>query len=315
MSPEPCFYVDGAFVEGEAFVPITDRSFLYGDGCFEGISVRSGRILYLEEHLRRLAASARLLRISMPVGAEELRELVVEVARRNAMGRSESAYLRVLLSRGSGYLGLRHTSRLERPHLYVIPQHESMARAEAPSVTTAAFTRVATWPANSLDPRIKANNYLAHILALLEAQDKGAEAAIHCDRDGFVTEGHAMNVFCVRGGRVSTPPEASALAGITRAHVLHVARAARYPVDERSLTSYDLLTAEEVFLTGSLDGVVAVRTVEGEALSAPVPGPVTSHLYRDYLRRALDGGVPVPGDSREVPAAAPSDEQRRADDL
>jgi branched-chain amino acid aminotransferase len=299
------YYVDGSFVETDsATVSITDRSFLYGDGCFEGVGIRAGRILHLAEHVARLCASARVLRIPLPVPAESLSGLLHETARRNNMHDVELGYLRPLLSRGSGYLGLRHTSRLERSHLYVIPQIEAAPAPNGviPRVSTAAFSRLTTPRPSALDPRIKANNYLPHILALLEAQDKGADAAIHCDGDGFVTEAHAMNLFCVHDGRLSTPPETSVLAGITRSHILRIARAFGYAVDERPMTTYDLLTADEAFLTSSLDAIAALAMIEKVPLPPPVPGPVTSRLHREYLRAAIEAGTQIepPGNSGPV---------------
>src|SRR5258708_25978505 len=89
------FYLNGRFVEEEdAKVPVTDRSFLYGDGCFEGIGVCAGRVLHLDEHVARLFDSARMLRIAMPVRPDELRALVLACAALNGMAAARSGYLR-----------------------------------------------------------------------------------------------------------------------------------------------------------------------------------------------------------------------------
>jgi branched-chain amino acid aminotransferase len=298
-------YVDGRFVEdAHAAVPLTDRSFLYGDGCFEGVGIREGKILHLDDHVARLAASARVLRIDMPVPAEELRELLLAVAGLNGMRNVRLGYLRPLLSRGSGYLGLRNTRRLGQAHLYIIPQLEPVGADELDTVRTftAATTGIAAPPPSSLDPRVKSNNYLPHILALLEAYDRGADVAIHCDGAGFVTEAHAMNIFCVRGGRILCPPEAMALAGITRAHVMAAALNCGYDVAEALLTRYDLLTAEEVFLTSSLDAIAALSEIDGVPLPGPLPGPVTHSIRSAYVSRAVEQGAPVPSrqQSREI---------------
>lgn len=290
-------YVDGAFVEdADASVPLTDRSFLYGDGCFEGIGIREGKVLHLREHIARLGRSARMLRIELPVSTDELCEVVLETASRNGMHEVALGYLRPLLSRGSGFLGLRHTSRLERAHLYVIAQLEPQPgpASDAPKVSSAALSRISPIPPSSLDPRIKANNYLPHILALLEAQAKDADVAIHCDSAGFVSEAHAMNIFCVRDGRIVCPPEAVALAGITRSQVIAVAEAHGYQVTEQPLTAYDLVTSDEVFMTSSLDGVAALSSIDGVMLPGAIPGPVTQELHREYLAIAVQEGAPVP---------------------
>lgn len=252
-----------------------------------------GKILHLDDHLERLERSAQALRIALPMPLGALREAALETAALNGMAEAPVSYLRILLSRGSGYLGLRNTSRLGKAHIYVIPQVHSTREPTTIEVYRAASTSVLTPPASTLDPRIKSNNYLWHILALLDAQDRGADLAVHCNAEGYVTECHAMNIFCVRNGRVSTPPEAMALAGITRAHILGVARSAGFDVYEELLTPYDLRTADEVFVTGSLDLVGSVRSIDGTEVPAPVPGAVTITLREAYLAEALEGGTTV----------------------
>src|ERR1700757_3566805 len=104
------FYVNGQFVEdADAKVSVTDHSFLYGDGCFEGIGVCSGRVLHLDDHVARMFKSARMLRITVPVSEAELRNLILETAARNGMAQSKMGYLRPLLSRGAGPLGVKYS--------------------------------------------------------------------------------------------------------------------------------------------------------------------------------------------------------------
>ncbi len=109
------------------------------------------------------------------------------------------------------------------------------------------------------------------MLAFLDAQDRGADAAILRDQRGFVCEAHGMNVMAVVGERIASPPEGVALAGITRANVLRAAGELGIAWAEASLTPYDLMCADEVFLTSSLEGVSAVSAIDGQALPGPVP--------------------------------------------
>jgi len=291
------FYVAGRFVEdAEAVVPVTDHSFLYGDGCFEGIGVVEGRVIHLRDHVDRLFRSARMLRIQMPVTAEELGDLILETAARNDMRRLESAYLRPLVSRGAGPLGLKYSNRLGPATLVIIPQVGSRRislRGEMEVMTAVMSSYVRPGPA-ALDPRIKTNNYLTYILAFLEAQDRGADIAIVRDPQGFIAEGHAMNVLVVREGRVLTPMESSALGGITRRHVLDVARSLGYECVETNLTAYDLHCAEEAFITSSLEGVAALASIDGQPLPAPVPGPITTAVREAYVEHAISTASEIP---------------------
>lgn len=291
------FYLNGEFVEdADARVSVTDHSFLYGDGCFEGIGVYEGRVLHLDEHVDRLFKSARMLRMTVPVSREELADLILETAARNGMGESPMGYLRPLLSRGSGPLGLKWSNRLGAPTLVIIPQlgDRRIGYGGDIDVLTAAVTSQVRAPASSLDPRIKTNNYLSSILAFFDAQDRGADIAILRDERGFLSEGHAMNLFCVRDGRVLSPMESAALGGITRRNILATARDLGYECVETDLTTYDLVCADEAFVTSSLEGAAAIGAVDGVPFDGPVPGPVTSHIRGEYVKRACASGAAVP---------------------
>lgn len=291
------FYVNGEFVEdADATVSVTDRSFLYGDGCFEGIGICDGRVLHLDEHVARMYRSARMLRIEMPVGPAELRELILETAARNGLAGGGMGYVRPLVSRGSGPLGLKFTGDLGRATLVIIPQVRDRVIAyqgDIPVLTAAVVSAVRASSA-SLEPRIKSNNYLPSIFAFFEARDRGADIGIMRDPQGFLAEGYAMNLFCLRDGRLLTPMESAALGGITRANVIAQARALGIECVETNITAYDLRCADEAFVTASLEGVAALSAVDGQPLPAPVPGPVTTKVREAYVRFALETGVEIP---------------------
>jgi branched-chain amino acid aminotransferase len=290
-------YLNGAFVtEENAVVSVTDHSFLYGDGCFEGIGVFSGRIIHLGEHVDRFYRSARMLRIPVPVEPAQLADLIVETARRNGMGGSAgTGYLRPILSRGAGPLGVSWSNRIEKPTLAIVPQkgQRTIEYGEEIPILRTVISPVTKPDPASIEPRIKTNNYLNSILAFLDAADRGADAAILRDQRGFICEAHGMNIMAVVRNRIATPPEGVALAGITRENVLRAAAELGIECAEASLTPYDLICADEVLLTSSLEGVSAVSSIDGRALPDPVPGVITRRLRDAYIKRALSDGVPV----------------------
>jgi branched-chain amino acid aminotransferase len=291
------FYVNSRFVEDEdAKISVTDHSFLYGDGCFEGIGICEGRVLHLDEHVTRLFKSARLLRMEVPVSWSDLRALTLETAARNGMDKSPMGYLRPLLSRGAGPLGLKYSNKLGPATLVIIPQlgDRRIAYTGEIEILSAVFSTYQRPGPTSLDARIKANNYLTYIMAFLEAQDRGADIAILRDHEGYIAEGHAMNLFCVHDGRLYVPHESLALAGITRRNVIATARAIGCQCIETNLTRYDLVAADEVFVTSSLEAIAAIGSIDGAPLPAPVPGPVTTAIRTAYVKAALDTGTPVP---------------------
>jgi branched-chain amino acid aminotransferase len=270
-------WIDGKIVDGaEARVPVTDHGLLYGDGLFEGIRIYGGRVFRLELHLARLAAGARALGLALPGGVEGLREVVLETAR--AFGEAE-AYVRLIVTRGEGPLGVDPTT-CPLPRLICIVDsirlYPAETRARGLDLVTVSVRRP---PADVLDPRVKSLNYLNSALAKLEARRRGADEALILNLAGQVAEASVANVFVVRGGALATPPASDgALEGITRRSVLELAAGLGLPAAERTLGRMDLFSAEEVFLTGTGARIVAVRSLDGEALGAPPPGPVTRRL-------------------------------------
>jgi branched-chain amino acid aminotransferase len=141
----------------------------------------------------------------------------------------------------------------------------------------------------ALDPAIKSSNLLNNILAVREAQSRGAEEPVLLNQDGFVAEGASTNVFLVRGGAVATPPlSAGILAGITREVVLELLPTLAIPFREEPLRLPDLLGADEVFVTSTTREVVPVARVDETAIGEGRPGPLTRRVmeaFRAYAPR------------------------------
>jgi branched-chain amino acid aminotransferase len=272
-----CVYLNGKFVPAaEATVSVFDRSFVYGDGIFEGIEVENGGIFKLDAHVDRLYRSAVFLRIAIPMSKDEMREAIIEVVRRSDL---RNGYVRPLVSRGAGPLGLERVAELGPPTVVVMPQHRPPKEARSYRAVILATRRN---PAQCLDPRVKSNNYLNNILGKFEQVDAGADAGIFLDVDGFVSECCGENLFSVREGRIATPPATRTLDGITRQTVIALAGEAGIPVAECEMTRYDLYTADELFLTATLSGIGYIVEVDGRRIGSGEPGPVSRQLYALY---------------------------------
>src|SRR6185369_3710374 len=174
---------------------------------------------------------------------------VAEAVRAN---RQENGYIRLVVTRGEGPLGLDPTT-CAHPSVIIIVAPLAVYPAEhygsGIRVVTAATRQVA---AASVDPRIKSLNYLKNVLARMEAHQAGAAEALMLNPEGFVAECTADNVFAVSGRRIMTPPATDgALDGITAAAIRELALADGLEWDERRLARYDLFVADECFLTGT----------------------------------------------------------------
>lgn len=273
----------------QASVPVTDHGLLYGDGIFEGIRIYHGRAFRLRQHLDRLCLSARALALKIPYDNDELTLAINELLA--AFG-SETGYLRLTVTRGSGALGL-NPAGCGRPNVMIIADQLQLIsdeqRQQGARLIIAANRRL---PPDGLDPRIKSLNYLNPILAKLEANCAGVDEALLLNSQGRIAEGTAENVFLVRNGIIATPPcSEGALQGITRQLVLESAVAAGIAVQETPLAAYDAYTADECFLTGTGAELIPVREIDGRAMTF-CPGPVFQALQRYFFERiAEESGV------------------------
>jgi branched-chain amino acid aminotransferase len=283
-------WLDGAVVSGdEARVPVLDHGFLYGDGVFEGIRSYGGRVFRLEDHLRRLATGARALALEIPGGIEAVRRIVLETAR--AQGEPD-AYLRLIVSRGEGELGVDPTT-CSTPRIVCIAAgvrlYAPEKLAEGLALVTSSWRRPGP---DVIDPCVKSLNYLNNALAKLEARSRGGDDALLLNGRGTIAEASVANVFAVRDGELLTPPPTDgALPGITRATVLELAPELGLRAAERSLGRTDLLGADEVFLTGTGARIVPVASLDGRRIGAG-PGPATKRIAEAFDARTRTGGTP-----------------------
>ncbi len=287
-------FMDGAYVDrSEAHVSVFDHGLLYGDGVFEGIRAYSGNVFKLNEHIDRLYDSAKSILLNIPHSKEELAEIVLETLRKNGY---DSAYIRLVVTRGIGNLGL-DPFLCQTASVFVIAEQLAMFPRElyeqGIEVITAATRRTRS---DILSPKVKSLNYLNNILVKIEAHNAGVNEALVLNSEGYVVEGSGENVFIVKNGVLYTPPiYLGALDGITRKAVISLARSEGYTIVEEPFTRHDVYVADEVFLTGTAAEIVPVVKVDGRIIGNGKPG-----LYTGVLHERFQGLTPVDGAKVEV---------------
>jgi branched-chain amino acid aminotransferase len=285
-------YIDGEWCAPEvAKVSVFDHGLLYGDGVFEGIRVYQRRIFRLDAHLERLYASAQALALSIPLTIAEMADAVREAVRRN---RKEDGYIRLVVTRGAGDLGIDPRS-CPRPCVIIIVTDIRVYPRELYSAGISVITSATRQVSHeAFDPRVKSLNYLKNILAKIDAQRAGAHEAIMLNGAGFIAECTADNLFVVRAGRLLTPsPQDGALEGITRGAILELAAEAGIPAGEARLTRYDVHTADECFVSGTGAELMPVTAVDGRQIDAGTPGPLTRRLSAAFHALVRHEGEPL----------------------
>jgi branched-chain amino acid aminotransferase len=293
--------LNGKLVPKEkALVSVFDHGLLYGDGVFEGIRAYGGRVFRLQQHIERLYDSAKAILLRPPLAPEQMRKEVLRTLAANGL---RDAYIRPVITRGEGDLGL-NPDNCPKPTYFIIADKIKLY----PDKTYREGLALVTVPtrrnvAEALSPKIKSLNYLNNILAKVEANQRGALEAILLTHDGYVAECTADNLFILRKGRLLTPPTwQGALEGITREAVIELARKRKLPVAEEPITRYDVYTAEEAFMTGTAAEIVPVSSLDqrliGKGGGAGKPGPWTQRLWADFKALTRVDGDRIPTSPR-----------------
>lgn len=306
---------EGIFPMDEATLSPLDHGGLYGDACFEGILITNGQIFVLKEHLVRWWESARKLNINMPYTLLDMASRVLTTVQEVGFDHEENGYLRPVLTRGFGNLGI-HPQKCIAPTIYVICSTIRLYPAEAYKTgIELAIARYTRRPGRVIiDPNIKSNNYLNNIIALLETLPKGKLETMMVTAHGNVAEATADNLFLIQKlpgwekdpskVQVTTPDPSFCLMGITRQLIMEEARKQGYTVAEsRYMLPIDFVGEDkECFMTGTGCGLMPVVGIEEKPIGDGKPGIITNQLL-EGIRGTManqDYGLSIHADEKQL---------------
>jgi branched-chain amino acid aminotransferase len=279
----PKVYINGKLHDkADAKISVYDHGLLYGDGVFEGIRIYDGKIFRLKAHVDRLFESAKAIKLDIPMTREQMAKAIQDTVLAND---KKNGYIRPIVTRGAGTLGLdpRKTSD---PQVIIIVDDIALYPPELyeSGMEIATVATIRNHPA-ALNPRIKSLNYLNNILAKIEGIQQGCLESLMLNHKGEIAECTGDNIFLIKDRLLRTPPiDAGVLAGITRDAVIELAREARIPVEEISLTRHDVFVADECFLTGTAAEIIPVVKCDGRPIGSGKPGPMTRQLREAFQR-------------------------------
>ncbi len=276
-------YVNGRFLDrSRAVVSVFDHGLLYGDGVFEGIRAYNGNVFQLEGHIQRLYDSAKYIQLRVPLSADEMTEAVLETLRRN---RLKDAYIRVVVTRGTGDLGIDPELCKESTLFIIAEPVSTILGTKGPKVVNLIIASLRRDNVDATTHEVKSLNYLNSVMAKIEANNAGANDAIILDARGFVSEASATNVFLVKDRKIMTPSSsAGMLHGITRARIIRLCSDLGFDVDEKDITPFELITADEVILVGTKSEIVSVGTISNKRIGSGGVGPVTRMLHQEFTK-------------------------------
>ena len=283
---EPIVFLNGGYCpRSQAKISVFDHVILYGDGVYDTMCCWNYAVFKLDEHIDRLYESAHAIKLVVPHTKSELKEIVLETVRRNAL---RDAYVKVVVTRGvSAQPLLSPYDCTPNVIVFAVPYMYLAGRTDGRGIKmiVSSMRRI---PNECTSTKIKSCNYLNHVLMRLEANEAGADDAIELDLEGYVCEAPGYNVFAVKSATLWTPA-CNILMGITRQTVIELAEALNVTVNVGRLQVFDLYNADEVFLSSTAGGIVSVAQLDGRTIGDGKLGPMTK-TFRDRYERLLESG-------------------------
>lgn len=272
----------------EAKVPVLDRGFLYGDSVYEVTLTYDGVPFLMQEHLDRLWDSASKIEMHLKYSQKDI---VNEVDKTLKAFGSKRVYIRIIITRGEGEIGLDPNLSDDNNLVIIVkelPENPKWWYEKGVEMIIADTRRL---PKKVLDPNLKSGNYLSNVMAHHQAKKQGAFDAILLNMKGYVTEGTTNNIWMVKNDVVITPPlEAGLLEGITRRTLLDIGRQNGIKMVEDNFTPDELKSAQEAFLTSSTREIVPIIKIDEELIGEGKPGSMYMKLhqiYRNFVRQSI----------------------------
>jgi branched-chain amino acid aminotransferase len=264
----------------DAKVSVFDHAVLYGDGIFEGIRAYKGKVFQMAAHMRRLYEGAGAICLKVPIEQAEFEKAIYDTL---AANNHQDAYVRAVVTRGAGYLGL-HPDKTANPSVFIITCELALYPLElyekGMAIVTAATIR--NHP-HALSAQVKSLNYMNNIMGQIEATQAGVVEAVMLNHEGYVAECTGDNIFIIRKGELLTPPSsAGILEGVTRSVVMELARRRDIPVRETNMTRHDLYVADECFLTGTGAEIMPITAIDQRQIGGGRIGTTTRQLLEDF---------------------------------
>jgi 4-amino-4-deoxychorismate lyase len=269
-------YLNGKVVsKEEASISPFDHGYLYGLGVFETFRTYDGHPFLLKDHLQRLEEGLEELNINSSITVDFVLGILQELQQKNKM---DNAYCRLNISAGAGELGLQ-TEAYEKPTVILLQKPLPLS---APLQEKAAVLLEIRRNTPETDKRLKSHHYLNNIAAKREIGPVHDKEGIFLSQNGFISEGITSNIFWVKSGELYTPCiNTGILNGITRQYIIQLAKARNIPIHTGFYTKEELMSADEIFFTNSVQEVIPVTKLESVSFPGR-KGQIVNLLHINY---------------------------------
>ncbi|MBT8232681.1 MAG: aminotransferase class IV [Bacteroidia bacterium] len=274
-------YVKDAIVNrADAKVSVFDSVVQGGDAAWEGLRVYKGGVFMLDRHLNRLMDSAHAMHFADIPSREEVTKALFDTLKANDM--TDGVHVRLTLTRGEKVTsGMDPRLNNMGSTLIIVPEHKPPVYDNASGIKIITSSTRRNSP-NNLDSKIHHNNLINNILAKIESNVAGADAALMLDNYGFASELNGTNIFMVKNGKLFTPYADACLPGITRGLVIELAGQEGIACNEKNISLTELYTADEVFSTGTMGELTPITSIDGRVIKNYKGSKINQQLNKAF---------------------------------
>lgn len=286
------FVKDSLYHRNEAKVSVFDSSVQGGDAVWEGLRVYRGKIFCLDRHLQRLRESAKALMFADIPGLDFIKNAIFQTLKANGM--RDETHIRLTLTRGDKVTsGMDPRVNQAGSCLIVLAEWKPPVYDNQQGIRVITSSIARNSPQH-LDSKIHHNNLLNNILAKIQANVAGADAAVMLDAYGFVSELNDTNLFMTKAGKLYTPHADACLPGITRGLTIEIARSMEIEVVEKNLSLTEFYNADEVFATGTMGELTPVGEIDGRKIERQHPEALLPRLRARFDEWIDELSEPLP---------------------
>ncbi len=260
-------YINGEHVQRhEAKISVFDSGYLVGDGIWEAMRLSNSILVFAEDHLNRLWDASKLIGLDFGFSKQELLQAIHEILKANAM--TDGVHVRVMITRGNKKTPSQDPRlTITKPNVVIIPEYK-IANPETKKSGISLFTStIRRGSPDYLDPKLNCHSKLHEVIALIQAQQAGADEALMLDTNGFVATCNSTNFFIVKDGTVFTSTGQYCMNGITRAKVIEACQKNNIPIKACDFSLFETYSADEAFVTGTFGGITPVHSIDGRNIA------------------------------------------------
>lgn len=282
---------DEFFRRADAKISVFDSGYLVGDGVWEGVRLHHGKLVFIEDHLKRLWNAAKATGIKLPFSKAELILKIQETISKNEM--HDGVHIRIMITRGIKKTPSQDPRlTISGPNLVIIAEYKKASSSSKGRGIRLFTSTIRRGRPDYLDPKLNCHSKLHEVQALIQAIEAGADEALMLDVNGFVSTCNATNFFIVKDGEVWTSTGAYCMNGITRQKVIELCQKNNITCHQKDFSLYDAYSADEAFVTGTFGGLTPVVSIDGKPIENNDIDLVRTKLDQLYDQLIADESKP-----------------------